>query len=55
MVLLTTTVTQMALIIKVRSKNNLPNGCRTKPSSSYAAFQPQENDCARLAILTMPT
>ena len=42
-------------IIEVRSKNNLPNSRRTKPSSSYAAFQPQKNDRARLPILTTPT
>ena len=33
-------------IIKVRSKNNQPNSRRTRPSSSYATFQPQENNRA---------
>ena len=42
-------------IIEVRSKNNLPNSRRTRPSSSYAAFQPQQNDRAQLEILTTPT
>ena len=31
-------------MIEVRSKNNLPNSRRTKPSSFYAAFEPQKND-----------
>ena len=42
-------------IIEVRSKNNLPNSRRTRPSWSYAVFQPQKNDRAQLEILTAPT
>ena len=42
-------------IIEVRSKNNPPNSRRTKPSLFYAVFEPQKNDLAWLAILTMPT
>ena len=42
-------------IIEVRAKNNLSNSRRTKPSSFCAAFEPQKNDRARLAILTTPT
>ena len=38
-------------IIEIRPKNSLPNSRRTRPSSSYAAFQ---HDRAWLEILTTP-
>ena len=41
--------------LQIIEENNLPDSHRTKPTLSYATFQPQKNNRARLAILTTPT